>query len=42
MGTVFRLVGCSGERNVDVFAGNPLVKVIFNLRPRKLDVNYYL
>lgn len=31
VGTEFCLVGCSGERYVNVFPGNPLVKVIFNL-----------
>ena len=32
MGLVFRLVSCSGERNINVFTCDPLVKIIFNLR----------
>jgi hypothetical protein len=30
--TVFGLVGCSGERDIDMFAGDPLVEVIFDLK----------
>jgi hypothetical protein len=32
VGTVFCLVGCSGERYINVFPGNPLVEVIFDLK----------
>ena len=32
VGTVFGLVGCSGERDVNMFTGDPLVKVIFDLK----------
>lgn len=31
MGSIFSLVSCSGKGDINVFAGNPLVKVIFNL-----------
>jgi hypothetical protein len=31
VGSVFSLVDCSGKGNINVFTGNPLVKVIFNL-----------
>lgn len=31
VGAVFSLVGCSGERDIHMFASNPLIKVIFNL-----------
>jgi hypothetical protein len=30
--TVFGLIGCSGERDVDVFSSDPLVEVIFDLK----------
>jgi hypothetical protein len=41
VGTVFCLVGCSGERHIDVFPGNPLVEVIFDLK-EGLWKNQYL
>jgi hypothetical protein len=30
--SVFGLVGCSCERNINVFTGDPLVEVVFNLK----------
>ena len=32
VGTVFLLVGCRSERDIDMFACDPLIKVIFDLK----------
>jgi hypothetical protein len=32
VGTVFGLVGCRSERDINMFTGDPLVEVIFNLK----------
>jgi hypothetical protein len=32
VGTVFLLVGCSREKDINVFARDPLIKVIFDLK----------
>ena len=32
VGSVFGLVGCSSERDINMFAGDPLVKVVFDLK----------
>jgi len=40
VGTVFRLVCRSSERNVDVFTRHPLIEIIFDLRQGKSDVMF--
>jgi hypothetical protein len=32
VGTIFGLVSCSSERDVNVFTGDPLVKIVFDLK----------
>jgi len=39
VGTVFLLVGCRSERDVDMFASDPLIKVILNLKEDERIVN---
>ena len=39
VGTVFLLVGCRSERDVGMFASDPLVKVILNLKEDERIVN---
>jgi hypothetical protein len=41
VGTVFGFVGCGGERDVDVFTSDPLVKVILDLRKKKALGNIF-
>ena len=36
VGSVFGFVGCGGERDIDMFTRDPLIKVILNLRKKEV------
>jgi len=42
VGTVFRLVRCGSERNIDVFTSHPFIEIVFDLSKAKLDMIFNL